>query len=230
MKKIILILLLFLSTSLYSVYAQAALIALLFGDKVATENFHLSVDIGMNISSLPNLEQGGSTTGLYFGLGTFIKLNDTWALTPEFKPLSPRGATNVNPINNYSSLLSDPSYDISLRFIDVPILIQRKINNKFFISAGPQISFLTGASQISTGRLQNGNNAELSVDVKSTFESIYLSLPLEIGYSFTDLMKGKAADLKIRYNFGLNEMIADSSYGSSNGSTVQIFLSFPFIK
>ena len=58
MKKIILILLLFLGTSLYSVYAQAALIALLFGDKVATENFHLSVDIGINISSLPKLEQG----------------------------------------------------------------------------------------------------------------------------------------------------------------------------
>jgi hypothetical protein len=109
-------------------------------------------------------------------------------------------------------------------------LIQRKINDKLFVSAGPQISFLTRASQISTGRLQNGNNAELSVDVKSTFESIYLSLPLEIGYSFTDLMKGKAADLKIRYNLGLNEMIADSSYGSSNGSTFQIFLSFPFIK
>ena len=51
---------------------------------MATENFHLSVDIGMNISSLPNLEQDGSTTGLYFVLGTFIKINDKWALTPEF--------------------------------------------------------------------------------------------------------------------------------------------------
>lgn len=83
-----------LGTSLYSVYAQATLIALLLGDKVATENFHLSVDIGMNISSLPNLEPSGSTIGLYFGLGTFIKLNENGRLPrnsllhPSFIPLA----------------------------------------------------------------------------------------------------------------------------------------------
>lgn len=82
------------------VKSQAALLALIFGDKVASEKFHLSVDLGMNFASMPGLEKQNGTHGFYFGLGTFIKLNDKWALTPEFKPLSPRGAKDVLPLNN----------------------------------------------------------------------------------------------------------------------------------
>jgi hypothetical protein len=36
--------------------------------------------------------------GSYFGLGTYIKLNDKWAFTPEFKPLSPRGANGIEKL------------------------------------------------------------------------------------------------------------------------------------
>jgi hypothetical protein len=36
-------------------------------------------------------------------------------------------------------------------------------------------------------------------------------------------------DVKVRYNFGITEMIANSAYGSSKGYTFQVFFSFPFI-
>ena len=58
------------------VNAQAALIVLLVGDKVANEKFHLSVVAGLNIASLPGLKNEQARHGLYFGLGTFIKLNE----------------------------------------------------------------------------------------------------------------------------------------------------------
>ena len=78
--------------------AQAALLILIFGDKVATENFHLSIDFGWNLSALPGLTQGKSNNGLTYGLGAFVKLNHKWSITPEFKALSPRGAKDLTGI------------------------------------------------------------------------------------------------------------------------------------
>jgi len=211
-------------------HSQAALIALLFGDKVATEKFHLSVDLGINFSSMPGLEQQSGTNGFYFGLGTFIKLNDKFTLNPEFKPLSPRGASAVLPITDYSSVLSDTEYGINLNYIDVPVLLQYRINEKLFASAGPQVSFLTAASQVALGTLPTGNSVELKESMKPNFESVYFSIPVELGYSLASARKGKGMDIKVRYNIGVTDMVALSTYGSSTGSTFQVFLSFPFVK
>jgi hypothetical protein len=209
--------------------AQAALLALIFGDKVASEKFHLSIDAGLNLSSMPGLQKQKSTNGFYFGLGTFIKINDKWALTPEFKPLSPRGAKAVYPLNDYSTILTDLSYDFQLNYIDVPLLVQYKVTPKLFFSLGPQFSFLTSAAQISSGNLPSGNEVSIDENIKSNFKSFYFSVPVEVGYSLSSARKGKGVDLKLRYNIGITEMISNSTYGSSKGSTFQLFLSFPFI-
>ena len=212
------------------VNAQAALIVLLVGDKVATEKFHLSVDAGLNIASLPGLKNQQATHGLYFGLGTFIKLNEKWALTPEFKPLSPRGANQVVPLRDYATSLSSATYRFELNYIDVPLLVQYKLSEKLFASAGPQISFLTSATQIASGNIPAGTAVEIKEKMKSNFSATYFSFPIEAGYHLSDARKGKGMDVKIRYAVGLSNMIAATNYGSSNGSTFQVFLSFPFIK
>jgi hypothetical protein len=212
------------------VNGQAALIVLLVGDKVATEKFHLSVDAGLNIASLPGLKNQQATHGLYFGLGTFIKLNEKWALTPEFKPLSPRGANQVVPLRDYATSLSSATYRFELNYIDVPILVQYKLSEKLFASAGPQISFLTSATQIASGNIPAGTAVEIKEKMKSNFSATYFSFPIEAGYHLSDARKGKGMDIKIRYAVGLSKMIAATNYGSSNGSTFQVFLSFPFIK
>jgi hypothetical protein len=81
-------------------YGQAAIIVLILGDKVATEQFHLSIDGAINISSLQGLDEGKTSGGVNFGLGTHIKLGDKWHLKPEFKPLSRKGAKYVNSITS----------------------------------------------------------------------------------------------------------------------------------
>ncbi len=210
--------------------AQAALVAMIFGDKVATENFHTSLDLGMNFSALPGLDKGTYKHGFYFGLGTFIKMNDKWALTPEFKPLSQRGARKVDPIRAYEGV-SDPRYDIILNYIDIPVLVQYRISPKLFVSAGPQISFLTKALQSTEGKAESPHNdVKILEDFTDTFNGIYFSIPLEIGYSIHDISNDQDMDIKIRYCIGLNEVIADKAFASSNISSFQVMLSFPFVK
>jgi hypothetical protein len=210
-------------------HAQAALLALIFGDKIASEKFHLSVDAGLNIASMPGLEQQKATHGLYFGLGTYIKINDKWALTPEFKPLSPRGARKVLPMTDYSGTLTDVTYDFALKYIDVPLLVQYKITPKLFVSTGPQINFLTAARQVANGKLASSATVDIQEVTTYRFNKVNFAVPVEVGYMLTNARKGKGLDVKLRYNFGLNNMLKDYAYGNSKGSTFQIFLSFPFI-
>lgn len=133
--------------------AQAALIALLFGDKVATEEFNISMEFGVNFShfsELPDSKQYRHS--INFGIAGNLMLSDNWYLSPTAYFLSGR---NVE-INSYSlnsdnaelnDVFSDESATLNLKYIDVPILFAYQTNNKKFrFGAGPQISFLTGAN------------------------------------------------------------------------------------
>jgi hypothetical protein len=211
--------------------AQAMYIVLIFGDKIATENFHLTIDAGMNITGMPGLGGTKNLIGLYYGMGTFIKLNDKWALTPEFKPLSQRGARKVEPLTVYPGV-SDPSYKLRLNYIDFPLLVRYKISPKMYVSTGPQISLLGGAKQIAEGTTVEANtDIKVQEDVKKYFNKTYYSIPLEFGYLLPKVL-GKTIEFKVRYCIGLNEVIADSyrSYGSTKYSMWQVMLSLPFVK
>ena len=45
--------------------AQAMYIVLIFGDKIATDNFHLTIDGGLNITGMPGLDHTNRLLGLY---------------------------------------------------------------------------------------------------------------------------------------------------------------------
>jgi hypothetical protein len=209
--------------------AQAALFILIFGDKVATENFHLSLDAGVNASTLPGIEQGNPVYGINFGLGSFIRMNDKWTLRPEFKPLSPKGAKDVKNILPNEVTLNDPKTDFVLNYIDVPLLLQYKISNSFFVAGGPQISFLTTSDQKTSGTTISGQQVEIKQDLRPHMNRQDFSVPLEIGYSLSKKRGGKGLDLKLRYNIGITEVFTNSTLGSSTNNTFQFILSFPFI-
>ena len=215
-----------------SVNAQAALFVLLFGDKVASEKFHLSLDIGANYSTLEGYEDGNGKLGLHFGLGTHLMLSERWYLAPEFKPLSPRGATDLeNPIEVPAELnVKDSKSDLTLSYIDVPVLVQHRFPNGFYISAGPQISFLTGAKQQTEFELDTGTMIDVEEDVKKYFNNIDYSFPVEIAYALKDKRGGKGLDIRARYSYGFNDLFDDVEGASANASVFQFILTFPFVE
>jgi hypothetical protein len=214
-------------------YGQAALLVLILGDKVATEKFHLSIDGALNISSLPDFDPGKTIIGVNFGLGTHIKLGEKWHLKPEFKPLSQKGAKLINPLTSIPGEIENGETKIKLNYIDVPVLLQYSITPELFVSAGPQISFLTAASQITVGTLTD-REVFINIDTKTMFNKTDVSFTSEIGYSLSIKTKKSTtkADVNVflRYNYGFSEVFKDPSAGSSKNSTFQVGLSLPFIK
>ena len=211
---------------------QAALFILIFGDKVASEKFHLSLDIGGNVSSINGYDDGKSLVGLNFGLGTHLKLSDRWFFAPEFKPLSSKGAGDVtNPIDlpeEYRE--SETLSDIKLNYIEVPLLMQHRFPSGLYFSAGPQISFRTSAKQKTNITLPSGTIVDVEQDLKDNFKGTDFSVPVEVGYALSNARSGKGMDIRLRYTHGLGEVFEDATGLSGNHSTFQFVVTFPFIE
>ena len=214
--------------------SQAALIILLLGDKVATEEFHLSMDAGMNISTYPGLNESERGFGINFGLGTHIKLGEKWHLKPEFKPMSRKIADDVISLTSVPEEITGEKNRITLNFIDVPVLLQYNITPRFFVSAGPQVSFLTKANQITTGSLADGTSSSIKIDIEPQFNSVNFSFPIEAGYLVKLATKRSTTTMDInifaRYEYDFKDVFKDNTVNSSKISLFQIGVSVPFIK
>ena len=215
-------------------YGQAALIVLILGDKVATEEFHLSIDGAINLSNFNGIEESKMGGGVNFGLGTHIKLGEKWHLKPEFKPLSRKKATSIDPISAVPGELTIHNSRVTLNYIDIPVLLQYNATPQLYFSAGPQVSFLTGANQFSTGDLEEGRESTIKIDTKSFFNSVDFSFPVEVGYTVHLATKRSTSTMDVnifgRYEYGFLEVFKEPSDGSSKISLFQVGLSLPFIK
>jgi hypothetical protein len=215
-------------------FGQATVIILLFGDKVASEKLYLSVDGAMNISNLPGIDGSSAGIGVNYGLGVHIKLSDHWYFKPEFKPLSRKGAIKIEPLTPVSDDFTVDKTKLKINYIDFPLLFQYNINNKLWVAAGPQISFLTDANQYLFGTVPGNYETTVKVNAKSFFNKTNLSFPVEAGYCLKLATKKSTSSIKVnvfaRYEYDFLEIFKDPAVGSTKISLFQVGLSLPFIK
>lgn len=215
--------------------SQTAILLLLFGDDLATEDLHLSVDAAFNLSDISNLQNKGMQLGANFGLGLHMKINDRWQFNPQFRPLSQKGVRNTNPLVDLPNELDPLQTNIRLNYFDVPIMVRYNITSRFFIATGPQISFLSSAYQTTDGSYSNNLDGYLRINVKEYFQKVNFGFPVEIGYWLHFTNKKTSSVLKmnifLRYCPDFIETFKDTQkYGNSKLSTFQIGVSFPTIK
>ena len=211
--------------------SQAALLVLIFGEDAATENFHFSLDGGLNVVEMANLN-GKTFVLANFGLGTHIRLNDRWTLAPEFKPLSGRGEKGINPFieipEDIADEISSAESRIKLNYLDIPILFRYKANKHWYFAAGPQISFRTKATAITLASLDSGREIEIEDPIEDLTEWYDFSFPIEIGYNFMQNKHLGGVDLRVRFAPGFVNVI-DTEEASLKNNVVQFIVSFPFL-
>ncbi len=212
--------------------SQAAILVLIFGDKVATEKFHFSLDGGINVVEMTNLN-GKSFLRANFGLGAHIKINDRWSFAPEFKPLSGRGEKRIAPFleipEEIADEISSAESQVKLSYIDLPLLIRYKASKHWYFAAGPQISFRTGAQAVTLASLNNGREIEVVDPIEDLTEWYDFSFPIEIGYNLAQESHLGGVDIRIRFAPGLVNVI-ETEEGSLKNNVVQFIASFPFLK
>jgi hypothetical protein len=227
--------LLLLLSGQVQVKGQAALLVLIFGEKAATENFHFSMKLGMNYSVIHGYDEGKNGIGLNFGVVNNIRLTDRFTLLAEFLPLSARKITDVpvlttgNPDLD-SLLVSVESTDRKLSYLDIPILLKVKLSDRFSISAGPQISFLTSATDTYRATPLEGTELTSKIDIKSGITSVDVAGVIDLMYILIPPRGGKGINLFLRYSKGFIDIGSREGGGRQTASLFQAGATFPFVQ
>ncbi len=233
MKNRFTICLLFLLLTPSLMQGQAAILALIFGDKVATENFNLSMEIGGNFTHYSNLENFDRTRlGINFGISGNIKVSESFYISPSIFFLGDR---NIK-IDNISLQTSSPSLnenfnnvsaELNMNYYDVPILFSY-LNKKGTIkySLGPQISFLKSSDMVYLGE-----EGEFTEDFKYNTKSNDFGFIADVAYIFRNFKGSKDMHIHARYYYGTQDVFKSNFSSATNKSGYfSVVLSFPFIK
>ncbi|NLR91809.1 outer membrane beta-barrel protein [Flammeovirga agarivorans] len=222
-----------LTASVTVSYGQAAILVLIFGDKVASENFHLSLDVGANTSFYENAP-GDTQIGWNFGLGTHTKISDKFQLVGEFKMVSDRSRRNtprILPVPDFAdTLISKSSTSWDVRYFDIPILVRYSLSDSWHLSTGPQFSFKAKATEITELDLTNGNEATINQNIKDSFRSVNYNWAFEVVKSFGKVREGKGLDVRLRYVLGMSNVFSDQVSLTSRVDVLQFIVTIPFIE
>ncbi|MCF8716296.1 PorT family protein [Joostella atrarenae] len=211
--------------------AQAAIIAAIFGDRVASEKFNLSMEIGVPLTNYSNIEGNKPNLGINFGIAGNIKINDSWSLSPTAYFLSKRSfdieSFSMNGPDAYlNNIYSDVPATIELNYIQVPIFVNYKIpNSKFRVGLAPQMSFKQDVDATFSSEIGDFKQA-----VGTRVNDIDYGLIANLSYYLQYKRNGKGIYVSLRYSQGFTDVFKDSFIDGNNKSRYLSFnISLPFI-
>jgi Outer membrane protein beta-barrel domain len=217
------------------VNGQAAILVLLLGDKVASENFYFSFKLGANVGNLQGIDDTAYKARLNFGLLANIRLTKKLFLIPEFAAISGKGAKNIpylsSGIPELDELVGEPSKShMRLRYLDMPIIARYNINERFSIGTGPQFSILTASEIVYESSVQDKDKIVYWQGSQLDWNKYDFGWTGEVAYRISKALGGKTIDLHLRYTKGFTDIIENNPGDAVTNSVFQFAVSLPFIK
>jgi len=213
--------------------AQGAILVAIFGEKVATENFHFGLRLGMSVAQQTGVPDASAHVGMNFGMTANIKLSDRFTLVPEFAPISNRGTGNypLRPTGDPSldSLRVDPDKSVlATSYLDIPLLLRIRVAKDWTIGVGPEVSFLTGAKELVRSSVADGTG--LRTDVKDQFPSTSWSAIADVAWTWEGALGTKDLRFHARYDHGLTDVAAEGVAEARYDRVLMFFVELPFIE
>ncbi len=228
-KLLTIITILTMSLGIQKTHGQAAILALIFGDKVASEDFNLSLELGWNLTSVSDFSNNKRSSATNFGLGLNFKLSEKFYLSPTVFFLSDREFNfDSESLNTGNSNLDNEFVNTggtgTLSYIDVPVLMWYQID-KIRIGVGPQISFLQKSRLIF-----NGDDGDLTQKISGKTNDIDYGVMASVGYELGTVRKGKGLFVQLRYYHGFEDIYNDKiSTANNRSSYFAVHFSLPFV-
>lgn len=220
------------SLSCHQARGQAALIAMVFGDKVASEDFNLSMEIGPVLPMYTNVAGSErAKIGLNFGIAGNIKLSENWFLSPNAYFLAKR-STNIqsfSPVTNDATInvaFANTETQIELKYIDLPVFIHyQTTNKKYRVGLAPQISFLRSAEAVFSN-----NQGDFTEDVSDFVNSTDFGMIYNLTYVLGKAHKGRGIHVHLRYHQSFSDAFSnDFISGDNRANFFSLHVSLPFL-
>lgn len=171
---------------------------------VNAQNISLGLKAGFNLATLDNKQSVDFNNRLSYHGGLFVNvpIGSQIAVQPEVV-YSSQGAKYT---------VADLEHDLSINYINIPIMVQAKVGRGFYAEAGPQLGLLTSVKD-------KTNDIETGFFTSDDFTKSDISLGVGLGY------RGSSGfGLNARYNLGLTD-INDGRSNTLKNNVLQIGLS-----
>jgi opacity protein-like surface antigen len=198
-----------------------AAIALLSLSNVNAQDVKFGVKTGLNLSNFTGDVQNAETK-VGFNIGAFVEigLSDKFTFQPEIL-FSTQGAKSEYSEGSYSF-----EQTMKFNYLNVPLILEYAVSDKFALQFGPQIGFLLSADREGT-EIIGGNTFTIKEDFKDSFKSI--DFGLNFGASF-DIVEN--IFIGARYNLGLANILdfedMDSDDDKAQNSVFSISVGYRF--
>lgn len=192
-------------------------------EKQMSKKVAFGVKAGLNSSSAnfsgnPTVPSITSVIGPNFGFFTNINLGKRFAFQPELL-YSVQGFDYI-----FEDIYMRSDVKTRLNYINIPLNFQFKVIQKAYISAGPQIDFLTKAKGDYTTKLKYTSTVSSgeNVDLKDNYSSTVFGVNIGAGYNVTNNF---FAD--VRYCRTLTGANNDNTIASNN-TVIQLSIGYKF--
>jgi hypothetical protein len=172
-------------------------------------------DAVKNMQQLLNFTNGivstKAVTGYYAGGFVNIPVGNNFSVEPALyytaKGYQLNGSYSVKGIDILSA---NATAKLNSSYIDMPVLLKANFNG-LQVFAGPQVSYLTGASLIATAGIAGFNLLNSKMDVSKQFNKWDIGFTAGVGYQFANGVRITAA-----YDRGLSKVNAAQSLSAYN--------------
>jgi hypothetical protein len=212
-----------LSMTLLFVFSQQArsqaLIMLLLGDKIASENFTTGINAGLSLTTLSNPDFAKARVSWSFGALLEWRLSEDVFLGVDVTFKTPAGANSMDGLwddaEEFDTLIVDRKESLQTSYVSIPIVIKYQFGS-FRALVGPQVAYLVAATDNLTGTGPDGGtlNAERSAFSRLNRWDVGFVAGLET--LVTPDLGVKSIRVTLRYYQGLLDATKDTSVTSLN--------------
>lgn len=155
-------------------------------------------------------------------------------MVPEFAALSRKGAKDIqyipSGIPELDNLIGTPDESqMSLNYIDIPVILKYQFASTFNIGTGPQFSFLTSSSNEYEKNVQPDDDITYFQESKLSWNTFDFGWTFELTYNLWKARDGKGLNIHARNTLGLTDILKDNKGDAVTNSVFQLSVSFPFI-
>jgi len=191
--------------------AGQVLVGLLAGGALSSETFNIGFDIGASFSTLTGLGDATRKNAPLFGLFGDWRFSEHAHLTVGFIPISSRGARDLSPRPmgdpTLDSLVRSGTMTRSLTTIDVPVMLKYAPRRQtgLRVGIGPEISFVTGATDRYTARTPTDSAVIVERDIGEEVAGVDAGVAIDLEWRWPLLAIG------VRYYEGLTDLLSGNA-------------------
>ena len=185
-----------------------ALIALLLGDKVGSDNVKMGLFLGEQGSYISNANTTSFKPNLSLAIGAYVDVkidkNNKWFIQNYLLFKAPKGASGLDvnkesfPVDTFITAHTD-MIKRSLTYLQLTPVVRYCFTPSWSVGLGPYVGFLIKGTDTYSAHLDKGDLAH-TMKMTNNYRTVECGLAFDVQYR---LLKGRGIQVNLRYELGL---------------------------